>query len=398
MLFKKKDILFSFFIGLNSTLIMHGVFYPFIIWVSSKLKEKDIKISNALIVISFFMFGTIIASSNLIYTQLFAPSSHRIFFKAMPISALLHLQLKSFVPKIIFFSDLYHGFVTPFFMSIPFIIAGLISGEKILRKAAIYLFLLMLLAFSLRLFLPLYSNVLGPLKSIQFDRFGYFFCFLFLFYGNSFFELPSSRHSKKIILFVAVCYLCFSLYSHTGINLSNTFTKSEKNTIYEKIHHMDFIELFSIFNFKVFHNEKAIIATSIQGFDSYYRTDEYKCIKKTLDSGRVLSIGIDPTIAVYNGIPSIDGYHNFYPAWYKRQFREIIAQQLVVSHLIDYYDDWGSRVYSFVDKPQEMQIDFSAAKKIGASYVISDFELTDISLERIYPACTLEKIHVYKIL
>ena len=48
-----------------------------------------------------------------------------------------------------------------------------------------------------------------------------------------------------------------------------------------------------------------------------------------------------------------------------------------------YYDDWGSRVYAFVSNPNNILINYKAAKEIGADYVISKFNLSsdDLVLE-----------------
>ena len=45
-----------------------------------------------------------------------------------------------------------------------------------------------------------------------------------------------------------------------------------------------------------------------------------------------------------------------------------------------YYDKWGSRVYAFVSNSENVQINFKEAKKIGAEYVISKFELNSDEL------------------
>lgn len=65
-------------------------------------------------------------------------------------------------------------------------------------------------------------------------------------------------------------------------------------------------------------------------------------------SYRVVSVGLHPTIAQYNGFYTLDGYQAIYPKSYKQQFRHIIAPELKKDdELRHYYDDWGSRVYVF---------------------------------------------------
>ena len=88
-------------------------------------------------------------------------------------------------------------------------------------------------------------------------------------------------------------------------------------------------------------------------------------------------------IAVMNNIATIDGYHNVYPLKYKDTFRRIIKRELEKDKTIKtYYDNYGSRVYAFVKNPENIDLDFLEAKKIGAKFIISKYILDnpDISL------------------
>ena len=44
-------------------------------------------------------------------------------------------------------------------------------------------------------------------------------------------------------------------------------------------------------------------------------------IKKQVKNGATISIGLDPMVAVMNGIKSLDGYYPMYPLSYKYKFR-----------------------------------------------------------------------------
>ena len=109
---------------------------------------------------------------------------------------------------------------------------------------------------------------------------------------------------------------------------------------------------------------------NIYTFNGYYRTKDFiefrKLIKK---EDRVVSVGLDPMIVAMNNIKVIDGYHNLYPQKYKIEFRKIIKAELEENeNLRKYYDNWGSRVYAFVNNPRKPKLNFNAAKKIGAKY------------------------------
>ena len=95
-----------------------------------------------------------------------------------------------------------------------------------------------------------------------------------------------------------------------------------------------------------------------------------------------MSVGIDPLVAVLNDMRVIDGYHNLYYASYKYKFRNIISKEIEKNDFLKgYYDDWGNRVYAFYNDKNKLEINFLEAKKIGASYVISGFEIQNLNLK-----------------
>lgn len=71
-------------------------------------------------------------------------------------------------------------------------------------------------------------------------------------------------------------------------------------------------------------------------------------INQSIDLYRVISLGIDPAIALYNGFKTLDGYLTNYDIEYKREFRKIIENELDKNEEIkNYFDNWGSRCYLF---------------------------------------------------
>lgn len=61
---------------------------------------------------------------------------------------------------------------------------------------------------------------------------------------------------------------------------------------------------------------------------------------------RVVSIGIYPIAAAYNGFYCLDGYSNNYPLNYKHTFRQIIEGELDKNNYVrGLFDDWGNRCY-----------------------------------------------------
>jgi hypothetical protein len=87
-------------------------------------------------------------------------------------------------------------------------------------------------------------------------------------------------------------------------------------------------------------------------FRDFYDTKLFSDIKtyisKPVETYRVVSLGIFPSIASYNDFFCLDAYECLYPLTYKHSFREIIAPELDKSpKLKNYFDHWGSRCYLF---------------------------------------------------
>ncbi len=88
-------------------------------------------------------------------------------------------------------------------------------------------------------------------------------------------------------------------------------------------------------------------------FQQFFAKELFDQIKSDIDSDassyRVVSLGIHPSIASYNGFYTLDFYLNNYPLSYKYEFRQIIAEELDKSiKLKQYYDQWGNRCYLFL--------------------------------------------------
>lgn len=99
---------------------------------------------------------------------------------------------------------------------------------------------------------------------------------------------------------------------------------------------------------------------------------------------KVVSLGIHPAVAQYNGFHTLDGYWDMYRLEYKHQFREVIAAELDKSEEIrNYFDKWGNRCYLFsaelgreyiFDKNSEvhvqhLDIDLDALRSLGCQYI-----------------------------
>ncbi|UJL45467.1 hypothetical protein KFZ58_13785 [Virgibacillus sp. NKC19-16] len=119
---------------------------------------------------------------------------------------------------------------------------------------------------------------------------------------------------------------------------------------------------------------------------------------------RVVSIGMHPTIAQYNGFYTLDTYNNSFPLEYKHDFREVIEGELDKSpSLQNYFDTWGGRLYMYVaehgkdylftkdrNEPIEnLAIDTEALQELGGDYILSavpieNYEELGLEQERVF--------------
>ena len=135
-------------------------------------------------------------------------------------------------------------------------------------------------------------------------------------------------------------------------------------------------------------------------FKGYYEYENYKYIKSLVGDSRTISVGLDPLVAVMNDIKVIDGYHTLYPLSYKLKFRKVIEEQLQASEKTrQYYDLWGSRVYTFVNDSELIKTNFLEANLLGAEYVISKYSISSMILVPICEKCNnSSELFLYKIM
>lgn len=110
------------------------------------------------------------------------------------------------------------------------------------------------------------------------------------------------------------------------------------------------------------------------------------------DEYRVVSLGIYPSAASYNGFYCLDAYSNNYDVEYKHEFRKIIARELEKSdYLREWFDDWGNRCYIVLNESNnyftfekrwiptsaEVDLDLEQLRKMGCNYIISASYILD---------------------
>lgn len=159
-------------------------------------------------------------------------------------------------------------------------------------------------------------------------------------------------------------------------------------------------------------------------WDRFYAEDIFSqiaaAIGKPQDSYHVISVGIFPVAAAYNGFYCLDAYSNNYPLEYKHAFRQIISEELAKNDYVkNYFDNWGNRCYITTaeytnyytfDKMQnnvihDLDLNIDKLKEMDCQYIFSaaylmDAEEIGLSLLQEAPFETENSwyhIYVYKI-
>lgn len=131
----------------------------------------------------------------------------------------------------------------------------------------------------------------------------------------------------------------------------------------------------------------------VDGYETwtrFYSEDLFEKIKeyigKPCTEYRVGSIGLYPSIALYNGMNCIDGYSNNYDINYKHKFRKIIENELNKNESLRiYFDEWGNRCYLFAAEIpymytiqknsdivlRDVDFDVDALKMLNCDYLLS---------------------------
>jgi hypothetical protein len=134
---------------------------------------------------------------------------------------------------------------------------------------------------------------------------------------------------------------------------------------------------------------------------------------------RVLSLGILPSVAIFNGMQTADGYFSLYELSYKNAFREVIAGELEKSEVIRRsFDEWGNRLYvpsvelgdwpyasrALRDHPPvTVALDMAAAERLGARYLISAVLVANAQALGLKPLAIIDsdggfyRLHLYEI-
>lgn len=205
-----------------------------------------------------------------------------------------------------------------------------------------------------------------------------------------------------------VIYICFAQA------LVIIKTSIQKNGYIRYIIIAQIILLFA-FNEEIINHKKPTVK-------EFYATEQFSHVKafigRPVKDYRVVSIGIHPAIAQYNGFYTLDTYNNFYPLAYKHEFRTIIEKELKKNKKIKkYFDEWGGRCYIFTAQIgkhymikknstkvlKRLELQPSKLKELGGEYIFSALPIKNaaenqLELENIFQSdSSAWTIYLYKL-
>ncbi|MBA1338582.1 MAG: hypothetical protein FD546_000008 [Pelagibacterales bacterium] len=406
----KKHYFFLFLIGLNTTLIQDLPALLFLIPLPFILSPEKKKLDIYVKVFSTFLFATILVNTHIILGSILGETIHR-----EDMSILNFNFAKTLLKDIETFLRMsFSAYNFIFYAPLAILSASLLSTSIFLKKKIINLLFLYII------FILICNSIAGSnltdyifigkleiLKGYNLTRLDratpITFCLLLIFVITN---LKNSKIKYFLYTFSLVSVLFIQLKTPLPILSSYFFKKNmdiekfdeTKKYFVEKEYVKFFSTIFDEKSYKANKNNANLLLNKT--FDTYFKYNDYLYIKNIVKKSRIMSVGLDPMVAVMNDIRVIDGYHNIYPLSYKKSFRKIIERELEANVVLkNYYDDWGNRVYAFYSDQNNLMLNFQYAKKLGAKYILSRFSIKNEELKEICFKCNQsDQMFLYKIL
>jgi hypothetical protein len=151
-------------------------------------------------------------------------------------------------------------------------------------------------------------------------------------------------------------------------------------------------------NVKLLLGRKIDVPTYRQFFAPDLFAKVAKFIGKPQEDYRVVSVGMHPSVAQFNGFYTLDSYQVIYDLNYKKRFRHIIEKELDKSEKIrSYFDGWGNRCYVFSHELgleylygkdsgkeiRDLSLNTEALKSMGGEYVLSSVPILNYAENRL---------------
>ena len=150
-------------------------------------------------------------------------------------------------------------------------------------------------------------------------------------------------------------------------------------------------------NDELVQNTKILLGRKINlpTFKQYYAADLFhqlnKNIGKPQNEYKIVSVGLFPNIAQFNGFSTLDSYQNNYSLSFKKDFRKVIAPELRKNEqLRKYFDYWGSRCYTFSAELGQNYLFSKKSSKRIKNFEIKTENLAELGCDYIISAVPIE--------
>lgn len=353
-----------FLVGWNTSLSVHSIFIASGFILVSWIMNVGIRLRKIFKLAVVFILGSTIGSLNIIYAQFLSGITwHRDEFECLNCGLGQSLQ-NALTSSGIFtpFAAAYMYHVSiPLTFFVAFSAIMLITGSVSLadrRRIRISLFL----GFAIPFIAPFVRfaqnlDILGFLPSFQWDRLAIWGHLFFLFAILISLRNVNAKNLQKTGALIMALQLGFSLFLTPHIRAA-----------YNKVSGGTLIELPPLG----------------QNFNDFLRESDYKKIRGLVGSGRVMSLGADPSSAILNGINSANGYLTLYPLSYKQEWLGVVQRVIQDTEYGPYFKHWGSRVYTFAGPENYQKLDLCSNGGQKLDYVVSSFELSGKSYKLIW--------------
>ncbi len=130
-------------------------------------------------------------------------------------------------------------------------------------------------------------------------------------------------------------------------------------------------------------------------WEALYMEDTFGRIEQAIGEDKggysVVSLGLYPSVALYNGFTCADGYSNNYDLSYKHQFRRMMADELAEHEETGkYFDEWGNRLYL---ASSQYGMNAMIGKDAGLSYAELDYNtaaMKELNVKYLFAAAPIE--------
>jgi hypothetical protein len=406
----KKHYFALFLIGLHTSIMRDGLALIFLLPLSFLLRNKRKNLNIYIQVLSIILIIPMLSSTHLIIGSILSDPIHR------TVLVIRTDIVTSFLDAFNFFLIGFRSTDPLLFFNVPLNILytllfalSLFSNEKKIKLLFFFIISILIIQSIVgsNLINIFFIGIFDIFKGFNFRRIDRVlplaFTLLFIFF---IFKL-NNKNLKRLLYFVSIISI-LSIQLKTPLsqivkyilqkNMYVDKFDEAKNKILENNYTSGFKIIFNKNNYT--NNEIDFNDSVSKTFDNYFKFDDYAFIRNIVKKSRVMSVGLDPMIAVMNDIKVIDGYHTVYPLHYKIKFRKIIEKELETNSVLkNYYDDWGNRVYALYNDEHNIMLNFQAAKTLGADYIISKFPIKNNELKIVCYKCNnSNRLFLYKIL